>query len=117
MVDYDYLEDYRDPQTYDLLEEGYDEDYPLTRQWARSLGGPLLDLACGTGTMAIRMTKAGYEMTGVDVIPEMIAWASRKAASQGVSIEWMVADARSFKHQKQSSFIYMLGRVFRAELL
>ncbi len=38
MVDYDYLEDYRDPQTYDLLEEGYDEDYPLTRQWARSLG-------------------------------------------------------------------------------
>jgi hypothetical protein len=28
-----------------------------------------------------------------------------------------VADARSFKHQKQSFFIYMLGRVFRAELL
>jgi SAM-dependent methyltransferase len=81
MVDYDYLEDYRDLQTYDLLEEGYDEDYPLAEQWARSLGGPLLDLGCGTGTMAIRMAELGYEVMGVDIIPEMIAWASQKGKS------------------------------------
>jgi hypothetical protein len=40
MIDYDPLEGFRDPETYDLEEEGYDEDYPLTEQWARELGGP-----------------------------------------------------------------------------
>ena len=52
MIDHDNLEEFRDPQTYDLQDEGYYDDYPLTEQWARSLGGPLLDLACGTGRMA-----------------------------------------------------------------
>jgi SAM-dependent methyltransferase len=113
MIDYDYLEDYRDPQTYDLLEGDYDEDYSLTEQLARSLGGPLLDLACGTGTMAIRMAKLGYEVTGVDIIPEMIAWASQKAAAQGVSVEWVTADARTFDPQKRFRFIYMLGNAFQ----
>ncbi len=113
MIDYDPLEGYHDAQGYDLEEEGYDEDCPLTEQWARSLGGPLLDLACGTGTMAIRMAAQGYQVTGVDIIPEMIEWASQKAASQAVSIEWVVADARTFHLQKQFPFIYMLGNAFQ----
>ena len=62
MIDHDNLETLRDPQTYDLEDEGYYEDYPLTEQWARSLGGPLLDLACGTGRMALRMAAQGYQV-------------------------------------------------------
>jgi hypothetical protein len=54
MIDHDNLEEFRDPQTYDLEDEGYNDDWLLTEQWARSLGGPLLDLACGTGRMALR---------------------------------------------------------------
>jgi hypothetical protein len=30
MIEYDYLEGYRDPQAYDLEDGGYDADYPLT---------------------------------------------------------------------------------------
>ena len=63
MIDHDNLEDFRDPQTYDLEDEGYYDDYPLTEQWARALGGPLLDLACGTGRMALRLAKLGYQVT------------------------------------------------------
>ena len=37
MVDYDYLEGYRDPETYDVADAGYDADYPLTAQLAESL--------------------------------------------------------------------------------
>src|SRR5437879_6549588 len=113
MIDHDNLEEFRDPQTYDLEDGGYDEDYPLTEQWARSLGGPLLDLACGTGRMAIRMAELGYQVTGVDIMPEMIARARQKAAKQAVSIEWVVADARTFHLQKQFPFIYMLENVFQ----
>ena len=113
MLDYDPLEGYRDAQGYDLEDGGYDADYPLTEQLARELGGPLLDLACGTGTMAIRLAAQGYQVTGVDIVPEMIAWASQKAAKQEIAIEWVVADARTFQLQKQFPFLYMLGNAFQ----
>ena len=113
MLDYDPLEGYRDPEAYDVEDAGYDEDQPLTEQLARSLGGPLLDLACGTGTMAIHLARLGYQVTGLDIVPEMIAWATRKAAAQAVSVEWVLADARSFQLGKQFPFIYMLGNAFQ----
>jgi 2-polyprenyl-3-methyl-5-hydroxy-6-metoxy-1,4-benzoquinol methylase len=113
MIDHDNLEDFGDPQIYDLQDEGYADDNPLTEQWARATGGPLLDLACGTGRMALRMAKLGYQVTGVDITPEMIAWARQKAAKQNLSIEWVVADARTFHLGKQFPFIYMLENVFQ----
>ena len=113
MIDHDNLEDFRDPQIYDLQDEGYYDDYPLTEQWARVTGGPLLALACGTGRMALRMADLGYQVTGVDITPEMIAWARQKAAKQNLSIEWVVADARTFHLGKQFAFIYMLENVFQ----
>jgi len=113
MIDHDNLEEFRDPQTYDLEDEGYNDDWQLTEQWAHLLGGPLLDLACGTGRMALRMAAQGYQVTGVDITPEMIEWACQKAAKQAVSVEWVVADARTFKLQKQFPFIYMLENVFQ----
>ena len=108
MIDHDSLEEFRDPQTYDVEVESYDEDRPLIEQWARSLGGPLLDVACGTGRMALRMAAQGYQVTGVDITPEMIARARQKAARQAISIDWVVADARAFHLQQQFPFAFML---------
>jgi len=90
-----------------------DEDYPVIEQWARSLGGPLLDLACGTGRMALHLASSGYPVTGVDIVPEMIAHARRKAAERAVTIDWVVADARAFHLDKQSPFIFMLMNAFQ----
>lgn len=113
MIDFDPLEGYRDPQTYDLEEEGHDDDRPFVEQWARSLGGPVLDLACGTGTIALSLARQDYQVTGVDVVPEMIAWATHKAAQQALSVEWVVADARTFDLQTRFPFIYMVGNAFQ----
>ncbi|HEY0756779.1 MAG TPA: class I SAM-dependent methyltransferase [Ktedonobacteraceae bacterium] len=108
MLERDSFEEFRDPQTYDVEVEDYDEDRPLVEQWARSLGGPLLDLACGTGRVALRMAAQGYQVTGVDIVPEMIALARQKAAERAISVEWVVADARAFSLQRQFPFIFML---------
>ena len=113
MIDYDSFEEFQDPETYDLQCDKYDEDCPFVEQWARSLGGPLLDLACGTGRMALRLAAQGYQVTGVDIVPEMIARARQKAAEHSVSIEWVVADARTFQLQKQFPCIYMLMNAFQ----
>lgn len=113
MIDHDNLEEFRDPQTYDLEDNGYEKDWPLTEQWARKLGGPLLDLACGTGRMALRMAALGYQVSGVDIVPEMLEWARQKAAKQSLSIDWVLSDARTFHLGKQFPFIYMLENVFQ----
>jgi 2-polyprenyl-3-methyl-5-hydroxy-6-metoxy-1,4-benzoquinol methylase len=113
MLDYDPLEEFRDPQTYDLVVGDYNDDRPCIEQWARTLGGPLLDLACGTGRMAIQMAQLGFAVTGVDLVPEMIALARQKAAAAGVAVEWVVADARSFQLHRQFPCIFMLENVFQ----
>lgn len=113
MLEHDNLEEFRDPETFDLEDEGYYDDFPLTEQWARALGGPLLDLACGTGRMALRLAASGYQVTGVDIVPEMVARARQKAAAQALSIKWVVADARTFQLNKQFPFIFMLENAFQ----
>ena len=45
--------------------------------------GRLLDLACGTGTFAIEMASSGWQVTGLDVSPAMIARAEAKAQVMG----------------------------------
>jgi 2-polyprenyl-3-methyl-5-hydroxy-6-metoxy-1,4-benzoquinol methylase len=113
MIDYDPLEEFRDPQTYDLVVGDYNDDRACVEQWARALGGPLLDLACGTGRMAIQMAALGYAVVGVDLVPEMIALARQKAAAAGVAVEWVVADARAFRLDRPFPFIFMLENVFQ----
>ncbi len=113
MIDHDNLEEFRDPENFDREDEGYERDWPLTEQWARKQGGPLLDLGCGTGRVALRFAQQGYQVTGVDATPEMIELARQKAAKQGVSVDWVVSDARTFHLQKHFQFVYMLENVFQ----
>jgi SAM-dependent methyltransferase len=114
VIDYDTYEEFRDPVTYDLECDAFNDDYPLVEQWARTLGAPLLDLACGTGRMALHLAELGYPVTGVDLIPEMIAHGQKKAAARGInSIDWVVADARTFQLGRQFPFIFMLMNAFQ----
>lgn len=59
----------------------------LDRRWrkraAQCIVSPakVLDIACGTGDMAIELAKRGCTVTGVDISEEMLAIAKRKAAS------------------------------------
>jgi ubiquinone/menaquinone biosynthesis C-methylase UbiE len=56
-------------------------------------GERLLDVGCGTGSLAIEAARAGARVTGVDRSAAMLAVASDKAARAGVSIELREADA------------------------
>ena len=48
--------------------------------------GLLLDLACGTGTLSIELSKLGYEVIGVDASVEMLSLAREKAFEQNAEI-------------------------------
>lgn len=53
----------------------------------------LLDVCCGTGTVAEYMAEAGYQVTGFDLSPEMIEVAKQKEEERGLGIKYFVADA------------------------
>ena len=65
---------------YDLEWERWtSRDLPFYLEEARS-HPPVLDLACGTGRLAIPIARAGVAVVGVDASPEMLDVARRKAA-------------------------------------
>lgn len=45
----------------------------------------VLDLACGTGSMALELCRRGYDMIGVDASPDMLAVARERAEEAGLS--------------------------------
>jgi len=54
-----------------------------------------LDLACGTGAVAERAARAGADVTGIDLSPNLIETASQRAAEQGLEIDYRVGDAEN----------------------
>jgi SAM-dependent methyltransferase len=54
----------------DLVDDPGDADLYLAL--AARAGGPVLELAVGTGRLAIPLAEAGYEVTGVDLDPAML---------------------------------------------
>lgn len=58
----------------------------------------VLDLGCGTGSMTFALHSRGYDMTALDISPEMLSCAREKAEEQGIGdVLWLCQDMRSFE--------------------
>jgi ubiquinone/menaquinone biosynthesis C-methylase UbiE len=57
----------------------------------------VLDLACGTGNMALCLAKHGYTVTGVDSSNHMLDVARKKAGQEGLFISFIHQDMRTLK--------------------
>jgi SAM-dependent methyltransferase len=110
MIDHTNLEDYADPALYDLENSDFEPDGPFYLSLAQQLGGPVLELGCGTGRVTIPLARQGITMTGLDIVPEMLARARRKAGD--LPIEWIEEDVRDFHLGKQFNLICAPGCVF-----
>lgn len=55
----------------------------------------VLDLCCGTGSLSLLLAEEGYQVSGVDVSPNMIALAECKAEESGFHIDYRVQSASS----------------------
>jgi SAM-dependent methyltransferase len=56
-------------------------DLAFYQRVAREVGGPVLELACGTGRIALPLAGAGLHVTGVDRSEAMLTIARRKLAA------------------------------------
>jgi SAM-dependent methyltransferase len=60
-----------------------------------SPGQRVLDVAAGTGNVAIRAAEAGADVVASDLTPENFAAGRREASAHGVELEWVEADAEA----------------------
>src|SRR5436309_2203085 len=58
-------------------------------------GQRILDVACGTGVVAITAGRGGARVTGLDLTPELLQRARENAALAGVEVEWHEGDIES----------------------
>jgi SAM-dependent methyltransferase len=73
----------------------YEADLPLWRRLAEERAGPVLDMGCGTGRVALDLAERGQEVTGVDSDPALVGELARRARERGLRVDAVTADVRS----------------------
>ena len=117
MISNDNLEEFQDPENYDLEEAaaaGPRADF--YGDLAERAPGPVLELACGTGLLAMPIARRGLAVTGSDISPAMLAHARRKSASEQLAVDWVEADARDIDLGRCFGLVYLTGNAFQAFL-
>ena len=79
-------------------------------------GERVLDVACGTGNLALPAARAGANTTGIDIAPNLIAQAIESAAAEGISARFDVGDAEELPYADGSfdTVVSMFGAMFAA---
>ena len=111
------LEKYKDPAGYDVLYNGYVEDLAYIVETASSTDGPVIELACGTGRLAIPMASRGYRVIGVDIHEGMLALARYKAEQEKLDIAFYRQDCTKLDLDLKAPLIYMTGNSFQHFLM
>jgi len=88
-----------------------DTPYDKWLAWAESYwdkhGKPktVIDLGCGTGSIAIPLAKQGYQVFGVDLSSEMLSIAHQKALQEQTTVTWVAQDMRELSLQPVESIV------------
>jgi SAM-dependent methyltransferase len=65
-------------------------------------GTKVLDVACGTGNLALSAARAGASVTGVDIAPNLVEQARENARREGLSAQFDEGDAEALSYADAS---------------
>lgn len=79
-----------------------------------SAGETLLDVACGTGNLAIPAAQRGARVTGIDITPSLLELARAEAESSGLEVDFREGDAEAldFADGSFDKVISVFGMIF-----
>ncbi len=74
----------------------------------------VLDVACGTGNLALPAARAGATVTGVDIAPNLVEQARARAVAEGVCAQFDEGDAEELPYKERSFdlVLSMFGAMF-----
>jgi len=72
----------------------------------------VLEIACGTGRVTLQLAKAGFQMAGMDVSPELLQIARAKNEN-GANPNWIEADMRTFDLKRKFGVVISPGHSFQ----
>jgi len=77
-------------------------------------GSKVLDVACGTGNLALPAARLGANVTGVDIAPNLIEQARANAAREGLQARFDEGDAEALPYDDASfdTVVTMYGAMF-----
>lgn len=77
-------------------------------------GARVLDVACGTGNLAIPAARGGAIVTGLDIAPNLLEQARARAKAEGLNVEFQEGDAEGLPYPNASFdfVITMFGVMF-----
>lgn len=75
-------------------------------------GSTILDVGCGLGLHAIELTRAGYNVVGLDLSLPMLSRAADEAQDQGLKINFLQADMRELAFESMFDAVYCWGTTF-----
>jgi SAM-dependent methyltransferase len=81
----------------------YAADLPLWEELAERCGGPVLELGCGTGRVALHLARRGHEVIGLDSDPDLLA--TLVSRGEQLPVSTLEADARAFKLESPASLV------------
>jgi SAM-dependent methyltransferase len=96
---------YRDGRHYDRLFGP--PHLPFWLELAHQLGGPILELGCGTGNISIPLTEAGFEVVGLDLSEAMLREARNKTQGRDIPVQWVYGDMTQFSLDRRFSLIIL----------
>jgi SAM-dependent methyltransferase len=98
-------------ERYSVWSDGVDAAVPFYVGLARDADGPLVELAVGTGRVAIPVARAtGRRVVGIDASPAMLAQARAGAVEAGVELDLREGDMRELELDEPAALIYCPGR-------
>ncbi len=101
--------------TYDVSVPDWPGEIDFYRQMAadvQSKDGTILEIACGTGRVAIRLAQAGVDVVGLDLSRRMLAVAQRKSVGLP-HMRWVRGDMRSFDLGETFQQVIIPGHAFQ----
>jgi SAM-dependent methyltransferase len=81
---------------YDLKWRCFTADLSFWTRQVRKYDGPVLDLAGGTGRVALHLARAGHRVTAIEGAESLMREAARKSSRMRLSVEWLNHDIRGF---------------------
>jgi SAM-dependent methyltransferase len=77
-------------------------------------GQHVLDVACGTGVVAITAARRGAKVCGLDLTPALLERANKNAKIAGIDVEFIEGDAEALPHPDASFDVVLsqFGHIF-----